>query len=895
MKASSTTHIVIPIIILLLLVSPTLSFSAAKEDKKPKDPPVATSKVKKRTTPLAKKPTKVKVYSCVRGKISLKKVSGAEFKKNASIYFTSRNKVEEFCGFCSKDGKVTSVSTPNQKEQCYKGGRFYKTKALAEKNSGWCIDRGKIFAVNQINQCKTKKLYATRQEAKLAASKLIVKKGFCNVDGKTLVNISKTKCRQRKGDFHQKRIQAIRDLAKKRKVVKGRRVVKKESLMKGTSRSALMRQADNQLLISPQASGTMAQTQVDVGPQASTRPAIEIATPAAGDSFEKPATLQIHYRVLSFTETRPVFFYLYSASGEQIATNWHRYQPVSLEGVNWEDVTEITDFSDFNLGSEGESVEDMLDATYNSFDWPLGSSIPDGMYYLEAQATTPDGFGLVNRTGLFYIGDEEAGSQGVIVNLRDSGSPKQPGELVTVDLLLLGNSGPGFPATAYPMDEPILLFVHPANVGNAESLEGMGFWHQFAEMELVRTADYRQATITARLPESLVPADNYIVTYIHRPEVHGSSSHFTIGSELGAIKVLVDHRDNEYHFLDNPFSIDWQVPHTGGSLPIRWNIELLKETTVGNFEYQLHFTTWASRGDSFFSGGLDWTPYVKLWTPGNKITPGKYKVKVSGIGSDLEGTSEVAVHFGERQDIEVISPVAGVVRTLLSPLTARFRVPAGGQGPFDVDVNCGIGLNFSLDDVDCPECPAIYPQDFETGLNRFGGTPEMINAVPVDGSLECKIQVTSETDPDLTGEGEPFNVVLPEFRVLSPAAGVTWRNGDEHLITWDVGGSTSSSFNIQVKSEPPGVLHTLASGVTLTPAGDREQGQYRWIVGYPTGGEVETRERGGAGLDGGRDYHGSATLAAYLDLPAGAYRILITNSANHGWQAYSEVFNIVDE
>lgn len=665
--------------------------------------------------------------------------------------------------------------------------------------------------------------------------------------------------------------------------------------------------------INQDSAGPMARTQMDVGSQASSRGSVEIVSPAGGDAYYKPAILQVKYRVQALSESRMVTFILVSSTRGQVAVKRHLYEPPSLDNIDFENLEEV-DPTGFNLGSEGE----LADIYNNLFEWPLANQ-SSGEYYLEARTTTPSGFSLLGRSGYFSIesgigdsgqfenvetgvgegglfeSDEPGDYHGVEVHLRGGSAVRRTGDNIVVDLNLLGEGGPGFPPTAYPMGQPMMLYVHPRDVGNAATLEGVGFWHQFLEMELVRSTDYRMATVTARLPESLVPADDYIITYIHGSDVYGSSRPFTVTSESGAIRVLTDHRDNEYHFLDNPFSIDWQVPHVGESLPERWNVELLKETTVGNFEYQLHFTTSAYPDDSFFSGGLDWSPYNHVWTPGNKLTPGKYKVKVTGIGSDLEGVSEITVRFGERQGIEVISPGAGDVRTLLTPLTARFRVPAGGQGPFDVEVNCGIGLSFSFYDVDCPECPATYPQSFETTINRSGATPEMINAVPADGSLECKLQVTSETDPDLTGEGEPFNVVLPELRVLSPAAGVTWRNGDEHLITWEVDAYTGSSFNIKVKSEPPGVLHSLAFRVMPTPSSDGDQGQYNWTVGYPTGGDAVYRERGGADLDGTPGGSGSATLAAYLDLPAGAYRILIKNDANHGWQAYSEVFNIVDE
>ncbi len=209
MKQNKHQFIMIPIVILLIFGVSMPSFGFEKPAIKGKGSiPSSINKAKsKSVSPKDLKGKSIKIVKgtcCKNGELMTGKLTKTECeKKNRGTFYLSSSTAKKYCGFCcTKSGKVTSIEDSGDKGSCSKGGgTFYNTESRAESNCGWCLLKGKIFKVtDKKKECLGKggAFYETETAAK---KKLKENKGFCNVDGNTLLGLSAKECNKKKGKF----------------------------------------------------------------------------------------------------------------------------------------------------------------------------------------------------------------------------------------------------------------------------------------------------------------------------------------------------------------------------------------------------------------------------------------------------------------------------------------------------------------------------------------------------------------------------------------------------------------------------------------------------------------------------------------------------------------------
>ena len=201
----------------------TISFSAGSKTKSPQSSapkteaapsPAATSPtpVKKKTpTPVVKKG-----WCCAEGAVLKGKITPSACEEKGGAFFTSSAQAKKNCGFCCKEGAVTTVADSKAKSACTKDGTFYTSESSAKANCGWCCRGETVFSVTSIKQCSQKgdSFQTTQSTAEKVCQPL---KGFCNVGKRMLTQVTKQKCKNLKGLFFTSRSQANANLFKNRK------------------------------------------------------------------------------------------------------------------------------------------------------------------------------------------------------------------------------------------------------------------------------------------------------------------------------------------------------------------------------------------------------------------------------------------------------------------------------------------------------------------------------------------------------------------------------------------------------------------------------------------------------------------------------------------------------
>lgn len=181
----------------------------------------------------------VKAFCCENGNIVKRKMTLKALKASETCS-TDSKKIEEFCGFCCKNGKVSSISSSDEKKKSCVAGQLYGEKSLAERNCGWCCQNGKVHSVAKLSQCRTRKLYSTQGEAD-DACKAKEKEGFCIAkDGKRILpDLTLQQCEKReKGNFFRTRALAQIALLKNEK----KRKFRKENKISVSDQPGLLRE-----------------------------------------------------------------------------------------------------------------------------------------------------------------------------------------------------------------------------------------------------------------------------------------------------------------------------------------------------------------------------------------------------------------------------------------------------------------------------------------------------------------------------------------------------------------------------------------------------------------------------------------------------------------------------
>lgn len=172
------------------------SSSSQSQNNQKKDPskPSQSSKLKK-TEP-------VKGYCCAAGTF-YSRVTETECERKKGTYADTKNPLEDNCGWCCKNGRVSSISSSGEKSKlCGDPKILYSSQRLAEKNCGWCCRGMNVTAVTARSQCDPKRFHL-RKEAAEEQCKPKPMMGFCNIGLKTLKKkTTRKQCEKLGGKFH---------------------------------------------------------------------------------------------------------------------------------------------------------------------------------------------------------------------------------------------------------------------------------------------------------------------------------------------------------------------------------------------------------------------------------------------------------------------------------------------------------------------------------------------------------------------------------------------------------------------------------------------------------------------------------------------------------------------
>ena len=169
-----------------------------------------------RTQKTSRKPIEALGWCCQKGSVNKKKITKSECTKQRGTFISLSSDPGNSCGFCSKDGKITAVTTKNQKNKCKSSkGHFYTSSSLAKKNLVWCCTKNALQYTDK-NSCKSVGQKYAQRKTQTFIQNCIAKTGYCTTNGRILSNITQKKCNRLKGAFFTKRLHAQRDLVSKK-------------------------------------------------------------------------------------------------------------------------------------------------------------------------------------------------------------------------------------------------------------------------------------------------------------------------------------------------------------------------------------------------------------------------------------------------------------------------------------------------------------------------------------------------------------------------------------------------------------------------------------------------------------------------------------------------------
>ncbi len=267
-------------------------------------------------------------------------------------------------------------------------------------------------------------------------------------------------------------------------------------------------------------------------------------------------------------------------------------------------------------------------------------------------ATTFDG-AFEARSAPFIIGPGETtetanqpdDSHGIRVSLSGLGDRARPGDSFDLHLQMIS---PGETLNIVPYGEQI--FIHDRDQG----FDQIGMWYMTAcPTRVNRSEDGRQETRRCTLSNYIPVGDGYVLTFINSDgDTYGHSSVFSIvpeASDQGELNVLSNLGGSEHRFLDSEIAIRWEAhPAFGSQLPTRWRIEMQMELSPGSYGTAFAFSLESAATSEEIREGVIWHTFEGRWVPGANIRPGRYKIKIVGIDSDLEGVSRWPITLDHR-------------------------------------------------------------------------------------------------------------------------------------------------------------------------------------------------------------------------------------------------------
>ncbi len=237
MNKHLTLSIVFPFAILSLLLTTIPVFSGNQSSSNPSaasSPPSSARQAQHpsakkakatRAQKISRKPIEVLGWCCQKGYLNKKKISQSECTKQRGTYIPLSSNPSSSCGFCSKNGKITAVTSKGQRNTCKSKsgkGHFYTSYNLAKKNLVWCCSNNTLQYTDK-NSCNSVGQRYSQNKTQTFVKSCTVKTGYCTSNGRILSNTTQKKCIRLKGTFFSKRVDAQRDLFSKKAQVSANR------------------------------------------------------------------------------------------------------------------------------------------------------------------------------------------------------------------------------------------------------------------------------------------------------------------------------------------------------------------------------------------------------------------------------------------------------------------------------------------------------------------------------------------------------------------------------------------------------------------------------------------------------------------------------------------------